>query len=151
MKQILLKIWMARYTLDTNVMWSWKAVMLMNLKTQWCCTVKLFFVIKCFCAKKFLCVKCSFLLYFFIERNKEKSNIEIHVHHLYRNIDKYSRDQLMNCSLPHCLYTQSADSLLAMFLQSMHSFTRALSHIHTHTHTATYWAVEVVIHCSHSE
>ena len=57
--------------------------------------------------------------------------IALHVHHFCRNKDKYSCDQLMKCSLPHChcLHTLSADRLLAVTL--LQSLLLSLTLIHT--------------------
>ena len=64
--------------------------------------------------------------------------IEIHVHCLNRNKGKYSRDQLMNCSLAHCFHTLSADRLLAVTLLQSMPFSLSLIHTHTHTYTHTH-------------
>ena len=114
--------------------------MLMNPKAQWS---NFFVVIKCFFVRKCSCIKCSFWLFFFcIKRNQENNNmIEIHVHHLCRNKNKYSRDQLMNCYLPHCFHNLSADRLLAVTLLQFMPLSLTLIHTHTHIHTHTYCRV----------
>ena len=53
--------------------------------------------------------------------------IEIYVHHLCHNKDKYSLDQLIT----HCLHILSADRLFAVTL--LQSMTISLTLIHTHS------------------
>ena len=91
-----------------------------------------FVVIKCFCVRKCLCVNCSFWLYFCIKSNQEKSNmIELHMHHLWPNKNKYSRDQHDELLAPTLPPHPISWSFSSCNISPIHAL--SLTHIHTHS------------------